>query len=451
MNDTPRLLIVEDDPGLQSQLRWAMSEFDTAIAGNRQEALQALEDHNPEVVVLDLGLPPDPNGASEGLTTLETILELRPEVKVIIASGNEERENAVKAINLGAYDFCAKPVDIELLSIIIGRARHVHRLEIENRKLAARVEKNVFDSLVTGDPAMLEICRTVRRVATTDITVMITGESGTGKELLARAVHENSLRADKAFIAINSAAIPENLLEAELFGYEKGAFTGAVKQTVGKVEMANGGTLFLDEIGDLPLSLQAKLLRFLQDRVIERIGGRREIPVDVRIVCATNKDLEAMMLEGSFREDLFYRLNELPIDVPPLRERRDDSFLLAKYFLGEFNGLYKRAVRGFSDSAEKAIRQYPWPGNVRELENRMKKAVVMADGKVISARDLNLPSQLASEQIAPLKEVRQAVERIHISKALNATRGNISKAADLLGVSRPTLYELLKTLGIEKT
>jgi two-component system NtrC family response regulator len=447
-DETLKLLVVEDDPGLQSQMRWAMSDFDIQVVGDRDAALAAVRADEVPVIVLDLGLPPDENGATEGLATLEGVLAVRPETKVIVASGNEERANAVRAISLGAYDFYAKPVDIEVLKLIISRAWHVYRLEAENRRLMQRDAGGPFGGIVTDDPEMQRVCRTIEKVASTDVTVLILGESGTGKELLAQALHQASPRADSTFVAINCAAIPENLLESELFGHERGAFTGATKQIVGKIELADGGTLFLDEIGDLPLSLQAKLLRFLQERTIERVGGRRQIPVDVRIVCATNQDLKQMMESGGFREDLYYRLNEINVAVPPLRQRAGDANLLATFFLRRFNEQYRKSIRGLSESARAAIASYTWPGNVREFENRLKKAVIMADGKVLTPEDLELPNSDESYVLPNLKEAREDAERKVVRQALALTQGNVSKSSKLLGVSRPTLYDLMRDLGI---
>lgn len=443
-----KLLIVEDDPGLQSQMRWAMTDQHDVIAtDNRGDALDLVEQERPQVVILDLGLPPDPDGASEGLATLQGILAVDPGAKVIIASGNEERANAVRAISLGAYDFCSKPIDIDVVSLIVERAWHVYRLEEENRLLAQR-EVDSFGSIVTSDPDMIKACQTVEKIAKTDVTLLITGESGTGKELLARALHDASPRKHSAFIAINCAAIPENLLESELFGFEKGAFTGAAKQTIGKIELADQGTLFLDEIGDLPHSLQAKLLRFLQDRIVERIGGRKQIPVDVRIVCATHQKLEEMIAAGTFREDLYYRLNEIQVEVPPLRRRSGDPVLLAKYFLDKFNQQYNKSLRGLSEPAVAAIARHKWPGNVRQLENHMKKAVIMAEGKVVTPEDLQLVQGDEEVKLPTLREAREDAERRLVIDVLAATEGNVSKTAKLLGVSRPTLYDLMKNLGL---
>ena len=443
-----KLMIVEDDPGLQSQMRWAMADKHEVFAtDNREEALAVFEEERPSVVILDLGLPPDPDGASEGLATLQGVLGIDPTAKVIIASGNEERANAVKAVSLGAYDFCSKPIDIDVLGLIVDRAWQLYRLEEENRILASQ-ESVTFGSIVTSDQSMVRACQTVEKIAKTDVTLLITGESGTGKELLARALHDASPRKRNAFIAINCAAIPENLLESELFGFEKGAFTGAAKQTIGKIEMADQGTLFLDEIGDLPHSLQAKLLRFLQDRIVERIGGRKPIPVDVRIVCATHQKLEEMIAAGTFREDLYYRLNEIQVEIPPLRQRDGDPVLLAKYFLDKFNRQYNKAIRGMSEQAVAAIARSKWPGNVRQLENHMKKAVIMAEGKFISAEDLQLGQGKDEVKLPTLREVRENAERRLVMDVLTATQGNVSKTAKLLGVSRPTLYDLMKNLGL---
>ncbi|HZS85718.1 MAG TPA: PEP-CTERM-box response regulator transcription factor [Stellaceae bacterium] len=446
-----QLLIVEDDSGLQNQLKWAFSQYAPHIVGTREAALAAVNRYEPPVVVLDLGLPPDPDGASEGLATLEAILEAAPDTKVIIASGNEQRENAVRAVALGAYDFYQKPIDVEILGLIISRALRLSQLEAENRRLQSANSTAPFHGIVTGDPEMYKICRSIEKVAGTDVTVLILGESGTGKELLARAVHNQSTRAGRPFVAINCAAIPETLLESELFGHERGAFTGAVKQTLGKIEIANKGSLFLDEIGDLPLPLQVKLLRFLQDRVIERIGGRQAIPVDVRIICATNQDLAKLMVAGRFREDLFYRLNEFMITVPPLRDRPNDALLLAHYFLNKFGVSLGRSVRGFTKEAAAAIAGHNWPGNVRELENCIKRSVIMSEGKLIDLRDLDLkPAEADEGGLTTLKQARERAERAMIQRALVETQSNISLAAKLLGVSRPTLYDLMKEYDLKQ-
>ena len=448
MTAKPKLLFVEDDSGLQRQLRWSFPNYDVLVAANRAAALRAVQTAQPPVVVLDLGLPPDPNGASEGLAALESILAHQPLTKVIIASGNEERANALHAITAGAYDIYPKPIDPQVLHLIIRRAYHLFDLEEENLRLAEE-RSTPLDGLIAVSPKMMQICRMVERVASANVSVLLTGESGTGKEVFARAIHGAGPRARKPFVAINCAAIPDNLLESELFGHEKGAFTGAVKQTIGKVEMAHTGTLFLDEIGDMPLPLQAKLLRFLQGHVIERIGGRKEIEVDVRVVSATNSDLETKMKEGTFREDLFYRLNEIGIHIPPLRDRDGDAVVLAKYFLGRFAKEFGQTLKRFSTEALAAIATYPWPGNVRELENRVKRSILMADGRTITELDLGLPGG-EGISMPTLREIREQAESEAVIRALALTDDNISEAAQLLGVSRPTLYDLMKTANIKR-
>ncbi len=447
----PKLLIVEDDEGLQRQLRWAYDDYEVFCASDRQSAIDLLRSEEPPVVTLDLGLPPDPDGVSEGFATLETILSLKPETKVIVASGHGARESALRAIASGAYDFYQKPVDIDQLGLIVRRAFQLHGIETENRRLESHVgeDRRVLGTMITAAPEMLKVARTIERVANADVSVMLLGASGTGKELLARGLHKASRRAQGGFVAINCAAIPENLLEAELFGYEKGAFTGAIKTTEGKIELAHGGTLFLDEVGDIPLPLQVKLLRFLQERVIERIGGRKPIPVDTRIVCATHQDLPAMIRAGSFREDLYYRLAEIVVRIPTLAERHGDATLLAKHFLHLFSREMNPTVRGFAPDALAAINDWAWPGNVRELENRMKRAVIMADGKLITAEDLDLGPRDPDALPVNLKAAREEADRRVIRQALARTESNISSAARLLGISRPTLYDLLKQYGLQ--
>lgn len=448
----PKLLIVEDDPGLQAQLKWAYEDFEVFIAGDRQTALALLRSEEPAVVTLDLGLPPDPDGTSEGFAVLDAIMALKPDTKVIVASGHGARESALRAIQHGAYDFYAKPVDIDALGLIVRRALHLHRIEAENRQLAERAPEGnkVLGRLITGAPEMVKVARTIERVAGTNVSVMLLGASGTGKELLARGVHEASPRRQGAFVAINCAAIPENLLESELFGHEKGAFTGAVKTTEGKIEQASGGTLFLDEVGDIPFALQVKLLRFLQERTIERIGGRRSIEVDTRIVCATHQNLEAMITDGRFREDLFYRLAEIVVRIPSLAERPGDAGLLAKAFLTRFAAEMNPSVKGFAPDALAAIDAWTWPGNVRELENRVKRAVIMAEGKLVGAADLDL-AEPSEDEANPLnlKSAREATDRKMIRHALARSEGNISSTARLLGISRPTLYDLLKQYDLQ--
>ena len=447
MSDNPVLLIVEDDEGLQRQLKWAYDGYEVVIAGNRQQAIELLRAHEPAVVTLDLGLPPDPDGTSEGFAVLQEVLALKPDTKVIVASGHGARESALKAIALGAYDFYRKPVDIDELGLIVARAFHLTEIEAENRRLEAAGGGASMGNLITASPDMLKVTGTIERVAGADVSVMLLGASGTGKELLARAVHEKSPRAKGEFVAINCAAIPENLLEAELFGYERGAFTGAVKTTPGKIEQAQGGTLFLDEVGDIPLPLQVKLLRFLQERVIERIGGRAPIPVDTRIVCATHQDLDAMTASGAFREDLYYRLAEIVVKIPSLAERPGDALLLARHFASKFAAEHGSKVQGLAPDAAEAIDHYGWPGNVRELENRIKRAVIMADGKMIGASDLDLPNgsdQSDSPLPLNLRAAREVADRRAIHQAMTRSENNISAAAKLLGISRPTLYDLMK-------
>ncbi len=447
-NAKHKLLIVEDDEGLQRQLRWAYDDYEVIVAGDRQSAIDALRAHEPDVVTLDLGLPPEPDGTAEGFATLDAILSLKPDTKVIVASGHGARESALRAIASGAYDFYAKPVDIDELGMIVARAFHLHAIEAENRRLAHAVTGNsVLGGMITGAPEMLKVARTIERVAKADVSVMLLGASGTGKELLARGLHDSSDRRRGAFVAINCAAIPETLHESELFGHEKGAFTGAVKTTEGKIEQAHGGTLFLDEIGDVPLTLQVKLLRFLQERVIERIGGRKAISVDTRIVCATHQDLDAMIAAQTFRDDLYYRLAEIVVRIPTLAERSGDAELLARHFLARFGSMNKN-VKGLSPDALSAIDAWSWPGNVRELENRMKRAVIMADGKMVTAADLDLEDGGDDSDVINLKAVREAADRRAIARALNRAEGNVSSAAKLLGISRPTLYDLFKSYNI---
>ncbi len=443
----PTLLVIEDDEGLQAQLKWSYDDFEVVIAGDRDSAIAALRSEAPAVVTLDLGLPPDPDGTTEGFAVLDAIMALKPDTKVIVASGHGARESALQAIERGAYDFYQKPLDIEALGLIVRRAYNLHQIEAENRRLVAHAseDKTVLGRLITGAPEMVKVARTIERVASTSVSVMLLGASGTGKELLAQGLHDASDRANKPFVAINCAAIPENLLESELFGHEKGAFTGAVKTTEGKIESANGGTLFLDEVGDIPLPLQVKLLRFLQERTIERIGGRKTIAVDTRIVCATHQDLEAMIQAGTFREDLFYRLAEIVIRIPSLAERYGDPVLLAKAFLKRFAKEMNPAVTGFAPDALAAIDAHEWPGNVRELENRVKRAVIMADGKLVNALDLDFgESEDEDSDVLNLKAAREQADRRVIRHALARSEGNISSTAKLLGISRPTLYDLLK-------
>ena len=441
-----KLLIVEDDLGLQKQLKWSYEGFEVFCASNREEALTLLRAEEPDVVTLDLGLPPDPDGVTEGFAVLDEMLKLKPDTKIIVASGHGARESALRAISAGAWDFYHKPVDIDELHLIVRRAFHVRELEVHNALLQQPDSDGalLLGTILTASPEMVKVARTVERIAPADISVLLLGASGTGKELLARGLHNASGRRDKPFVAINCGAIPENLLESELFGHEKGAFTGAVKTTEGKIELANGGTLFLDEVGDIPLALQVKLLRFLQERNIERIGGRKAINVDVRVVCATHRNLSKMISDQTFRDDLFYRLAEVTVNIPPLAARTGDAILLAKHFVSKFAREMNPTIKGMSTSALTAIDAWKWPGNVRELENRIKRAVIMAEGKFVTADDLDFSDGDEDDLLLNLKAAREASDRKAIKRAVARTEGNISSAAKLLGISRPTLYDLLK-------
>jgi two-component system NtrC family response regulator len=455
VNGSPALLIVEDDLALQRQIKWSLDSFEAVTAADRDSALAMFRRHQPAVVTMDLGLPPDPDSVSEGFRLLGQLLSLDPGVKVIVLTGQNAQAHALRAVAAGAYDFLAKPFEPEVLKLTVERALRLAELQAENRRLAAAAQgTDAMAGLITRDPSMLKVARTIERVAASSATVLLLGESGTGKEVLAQGLHNSSKRAGR-FVAINCAAIPENLLESELFGYEKGAFTGANKTTPGKIETAHNGTLMLDEIGDLPQPLQAKLLRFLETRTIERLGGRSEIPVDVRVVCATHQDLKGQIRDSRFREDLFYRLAEIVIDIPPLRERAGDAVLLAHAFLRRAAQDARRGSLTFSEDALRGIEAHAWPGNVRELLNCVKRAAIMADDSRITAADLGLAvpeAEEASETLVSdlhLRTIRDTAERQAIVTALARTNGNIVKSAELLGVSRPTLYDLMKRLGIK--
>ncbi|MAL97838.1 MAG: PEP-CTERM-box response regulator transcription factor [Alteromonadaceae bacterium] len=440
-----RLLIIEDDPGLQSQMRWSFdSEVEVSIAEDHASAIAALRRFEPEVITLDLGLPPDPGGASQGFALLEEILRLSPTTKVIVVTGREDKDNAVRAIGMGATDFYQKPLDGDILSFVVNRAFRLAELERENRELVSHGSNARVKGIIAASPQMLEICRTIEKIAPTDVTTLILGETGTGKEVLAQALHDLSNRSKQPFAAINCAAIPENLLESELFGYEKGAFTGATTSKKGKIESAHGGTLFLDEIGDMPMALQAKLLRFLQERLIDRVGGVKPIPVDVRVICATHRDVNQLISSGTFREDLYYRISEITLSVPPVRDREGDAIVIAQALLKEFSRQMDRATLAFGEDAMRAIKEYHWPGNVREMINKIKRATIMAEGKRVTASDLelNIDSDGPESSALNLRQVREDAERHAIEQALQTAGYNMAQAARLLGVTRPTLYNL---------
>ncbi len=440
------LLIVEDDPGLQSQMRWCFDEGHVDVAGNAEEAEVILRRDEPQVVSLDLGLPPDAGGTSEGFALLRTIGHLLPRTKVIVITGREEREDAIRAIGEGAYDFYRKPIESDTLRFMVDRAFRLWELEADNARLLQVAPAMPLEGIITASAVMLDLVKRVERVAPTDATVLILGETGTGKELLAKAVHELSDRKDAPFTAINCAAIPEHLLESELFGHEKGSFTGAIDRKIGKIEAANGGTLFLDEIGDMPTALQAKILRFLQERTVERVGSNNTIPVDVRVVSATHHVLEDMSSDGDFREDLYFRISEVALSLPPLKDRDGDAVLLAKALVARYAN--ERPLR-LSNSCLAAIESWSWPGNIRELENRIKRACIMVDGSTINAADLELDTRTEDEKTPrSLKLVRAEAERAAIGEALGRCPNNMTQAARLLGVSRPTLYSLLRKHGL---
>ena len=451
-----KLLLVDDDPGILRQLAWSFPDYDVLTASDEATAIEQVADHHPKVVSLDLGLPPDPDGSTVGLAILEKILAHDPKTKVIVVSGSEDREDAVQAVARGAWDFFQKPIDSEALGFIVKRAFHVARLEAENRRLKSG-QSQALPGLITANPAMLDVCRTVERIAPTSVNVLLLGESGTGKELLARAVHEKSPRRDQPFVAINCAAIPDALLESELFGYEKGAFTGATRQVKGKIETANRGTLFLDEIGDMPFNLQAKLLRFVEERRIERLGGRQLIDVDVRIVSATHQPLMTRVAEEQFRQDLLYRLAGLTIEIPALRARGDDVLLLAQHFVETYAAEHGRPSARLAEDAKRVIMAHGWPGNIRELANLIQRAVILAEGRIIKAGDLKLdtgpggagttaagPALQPQAEFISLRDARDQAERQAVDAAVKKSEGNLSTAAKLLGISRPTLYSLLR-------
>jgi len=443
-----KLLIIDDDKGIQKQLKWCLSDYEVVLADDRESAIAAVRRHEPKVITLDLGLPPDEANATEGLLALQEILTISPHTKVIVITGNDDRTNALKAISAGAYDFYQKPIDADVIGVIVARAFSVAAIETENRKMREVAGSDI--GIIGNSEAIDRLRMMVKRIAPTQITALLLGESGTGKEVTANAVHIASDRSKKPFIAINCASIPENLLESELFGFEKGAFTGAHRATKGKIECAEGGTLFLDEIGDMPFSLQAKLLRFLQEKTIERLGGRQEIDVDVRVVCATNQNLEEMVAEKTFREDLFYRVSEITLNIPPLRDRDEDVLILAQYFLQMYATEYKRNVKSFSEDGLSAIKAHKWPGNIRELQNKVKSSVIMTTGTQVTAFDLGFfdHSDTEFELSLNLRTVREKAESLAIQKAYALAEGNMSKTSELLGVTRPTLYSLIEKYAL---
>jgi len=446
-NDSASLLIVEDDIGLLTQLKWHFCDYNVVTATTLSEAVAAIRLHEPKVMVQDLGLPPDEDGVTQGFDLLQQALHMNPYMKIIVMTGNDSNEHALKAVNLGAYDFYNKPVEPQTLDLIVQRAFHMHQLETKNREFNL-TKNSTLEGLITADEKMLKVCKLIEKVAPTSAACLLLGESGTGKEVLAKSLHALSSRNEKRFVAINCAALPENLFESELFGYEKGAFTGAVKSTPGKFELANGGTVFLDEIGEMPLQLQSKLLRFLQEKVIERVGGRELINLDTRIVCATNRDLEVMMANGEFREDLYYRIAEIQIDIPALRKRSADKILLARYLLKKYTQEQNLKIIGFTEDAINAIEEHLWPGNIRELSNKITRAAIMCEHKYISAEDLGL--KLVTKTPLNLKVVRQNAEIQALKKTLITTENNVSAAAKLLGITRPTLYDLMKKYNLNQ-
>jgi two-component system NtrC family response regulator len=446
-----KLLIIDDDEDLRTQMKWALTtDYDVYLAEDRPSAIALINKEQPAVITLDLGLPPNPAGVEEGFAVLDHVLDEYGNAKVIIITGRGEKEHALRAVGKGAYDFFYKPIELDELKVVLKRAFHVSRLEQEQRELRQRLSGDTFEGMIGTSTKMQDVFSAIRKVATTDAPVLIRGESGTGKELVARAIHRLSIRASRPFIPINCSAIPENLIESELFGHEKGTFTGAHVQRKGRFEMAEGGTLFLDEIGDLPLTLQVKLLRFLQEKTIGRVGGREQIEVDTRIVAATNRDLEEAMRKATFRDDLFYRISVINISLPPLRERSADIVLLAKAFLDRYANESRKKIKGFSSQVIEALERYPWPGNVRELENRIKRSVIMSEGKKITLEDLEMQSVAGVKEHILLKDARETLEKELIMKAIARNENNLTKAASDLGISRPTLYDLMGKLGIPK-
>jgi two-component system NtrC family response regulator len=451
LNNRPVLLIVEDDEDVRAQMKWALArDYEILTAGDRDEALEAVRTQQPGVVILDLGLPPHPASTEEGFATLAEAIAVDPLIKIVIVTGRAEKEHAMKAIAQGAYDILYKPVQLDELGTILRRAYHVSALEREHSERQQRIGEDAFEGMLGTSPKMQDVFSTVRKVATSDVPVLITGESGTGKELIAMAVHRLSRRRTGPFVVINCGAIPETLLESELFGHEKGAFTGAHVQRKGRIEAADQGTLFLDEIGELSLPLQVKILRFLQEQIIERIGGRDQHRVDVRVIAATNRDLKQAMIDGKFREDLFFRIGVVSVALPTLKERNGDALLMANAFLHRYAKENKKKITGFSNQAVTAIENYNWPGNVRELENRVKRAVIMAEGRKVSPADLELEAPKGKYEGLSLRDAREALEKEMVQRVLAKHNDNITRASEELGISRPTLYELMEKLAIAR-
>ena len=440
-------MIIEDDEDLRIQMKWALAQdYEVLLADDKKSAIAVLRREHPAVITLDLGLPPLPVGVEEGFAVLEDILTEDGQAKVIIITGRGERENAIRAVEKGAYDFFYKPIQLDELNVILRRAFHLYELEQEQRALQQQFAGETFQGMLGTSRKMQEVFSAIRKVSTTDVPILVMGESGTGKELVARAIHQLGFRQARPFIEINCGAIPENLLESELFGHEKGAFTGAHIQRKGRFEMAEGGTIFLDEIGELSLPLQVKLLRFLQEKIVERVGGRERIEVNARIIAATNRDLKEAVKGGNFRDDLYFRLGVILLTLPPLREREGDVILLAKAFMQRYSSENRKKISGFTNQAIMAIEQHNWPGNVRELENRIKRAVIMTDGSKIIPADLELDEIVtnAKYETMKLKDARENLEKELLEKALTHNNGNMTKAASELGISRPTLYDLME-------
>ncbi|HEV8397381.1 MAG TPA: PEP-CTERM-box response regulator transcription factor [Vicinamibacterales bacterium] len=444
-----RLLIVDDDEDIRTQMKWALvQDYEVFQAGDRVEALAAFTTDRPIVTLLDLGLPPRPNEPAEGLLALSELLAVDPLAKVIVISGQGDKDNALHAVGAGAYDFLCKPVDMDELRLVLRRCVYVAELEQEYQALQASARPDVFEEMLGTSPPMQGVFTFIRKVAPTSAPVLILGESGTGKEMVARALHRRSPHKGGPFVAINCSAIPEGLLESELFGHERGAFTGAHALRKGHIETAAGGTLFLDEIGELPAPVQVKLLRFLQEKRFQRVGGRQEIHSDTRVVAATSVNLQESVASGTFREDLYFRLAVVIVKVPPLRDRGEDIGLVAKDFVHRYGMQHGKRSMTFAPDALRALSLYRWPGNVRELQNRVQRAVIMADGKRVTAADLELTDVLSETAPQTLREARQNAEREIVEEVLRRHRGKITSAAVELGISRPTLYELMEKLGI---